>query len=204
MSATELPVLQAVRLKGRARAADVATVTGTAEAVAAEALRGLTDDGLLKEANDRYRLTPEGKERLAAWLVEERSRIDQTALATAYDDFDAHNSRLKELATAWQQRDGEPNDHTDAQYDQEVLDGLVVLDDAFRPLAERFAELVPRLGPYPGRFGTAVAKVNAGDHAYFLRPTIDSYHTIWFELHEELIGLLGRTRQGEALAGRAE
>jgi pyruvate,orthophosphate dikinase len=36
------------------------------------------------------------------------------------------------------------------------------------------------------------------------RFAFDSYHTIWFELHEELISLMGRTRQGEALAGRAE
>jgi len=28
-------------------------------------------------------------------------------------------------------------------------------------------------------------------------------HTLWFELHEELIHLTGRTRAGEAAAGRA-
>jgi hypothetical protein len=33
---------------------------------------------------------------------------------------------------------------------------------------------------------------------------IDSFHTVWFELHEDLIGLLGRTRAEEAAAGRAD
>jgi pyruvate,orthophosphate dikinase len=32
---------------------------------------------------------------------------------------------------------------------------------------------------------------------------VDSYHGIWFELHEDLIGLAGRTRAAEVEAGRA-
>jgi hypothetical protein len=32
---------------------------------------------------------------------------------------------------------------------------------------------------------------------------VDSYHSIWFELHEELIRLAGRTREDESSAGRA-
>ena len=31
---------------------------------------------------------------------------------------------------------------------------------------------------------------------------IDSYHTVWFELHEELIGAAGLTRAGRGLSGR--
>jgi pyruvate,orthophosphate dikinase len=32
---------------------------------------------------------------------------------------------------------------------------------------------------------------------------VDSYHGIWFELHEDLIQLAGRTRAAEVEAGRA-
>jgi hypothetical protein len=39
--------------------------------------------------------------------------------------------------------------------------------------------------------------------AWLTRPMVDSHHTVWFELHEELIGLAGRTRAGEAESGRA-
>ena len=66
------------------------------------------------------------------------------------------------------------------------------------------ATAVPRLAPYPGRFAAAIERVKSGDHTFFLRPVIDSYHTIWFELHEELMGLAGLTRVQEAAAGRAE
>jgi hypothetical protein len=201
---TLLPTLQAVRLKGRTTAADVAAATGADEASAAADLGALTADGLLREAGDKHRLTPEGKERLGEWLEAERATVDQAALTEQYEQFDPHNTTLKELASAWQQRDGEPNDHTDAAYDQRVLDGLAALHAEFAPLADRLAALAPRLAPYPARFEAALDRVRAGDHTYFLRPVIDSYHTVWFELHEELIGLLGRNRHDEALAGRAE
>jgi pyruvate,orthophosphate dikinase len=126
------------------------------------------------------------------------------ALIALYEQFDPYNSRLKELASAWQMRDGAPNDHGDADYDQGVLDGVAALHAEVAPLVERFVALAPRLAPYGPRLHAAVARIQAGEHAYFLRPVIDSYHTVWFELHEELIGLLGRTREDEALAGRAE
>jgi pyruvate,orthophosphate dikinase len=199
-----LATLQAVRLKGRTTAADVAAATGSDEAAAGAALASLVGDGLLVEKSDRFRLTPEGKEQLGVWLEEERGTVDVAALEPLYEQFDPHNSRLKELASAWQQRDGEMNDHTDAEYDGKVLEGLDALHADFGPLVDRFVELAPRLAPYPARFTGALEKVRAGDHAYFLRPIIDSYHTVWFELHEDLIGLLGRNRQDEALAGRAE
>jgi hypothetical protein len=32
---------------------------------------------------------------------------------------------------------------------------------------------------------------------------IDSYHTVWFELHEELIAARGLSREEEAKAGHA-
>ena len=39
---------------------------------------------------------------------------------------------------------------------------------------------------------------------WLARPIIDSYHTVWFELHEELILVSGLTREGEARAGHAQ
>jgi hypothetical protein len=37
--------------------------------------------------------------------------------------------------------------------------------------------------------------------SWLTRPMVDSYHTVWFELHEEMIGLAGRTRATEAESG---
>jgi hypothetical protein len=97
----------------------------------------------------------------------------------------------------------EPNDHTDADYDSQVVEKLVALHSRFGPWLERLSEVNPRLAVYATRFDSAIAAVQGGDNSFIARPIADSYHTVWFELHEVLIGLLGRDRAGEAAAGRA-
>ncbi|MDT7562699.1 MAG: hypothetical protein QOG76_1323 [Pseudonocardiales bacterium] len=201
---TELLLLQAVRLKGRisVEAASVCAAIGVDEA--RTGLDALIGAGNAKAAGTSVRITPEGRERLAELLVQERAGVDEAALEAAYHEFDDHNSALKSVVTAWQLKDADtPNDHTDAAYDQGVIDRLVALHGNFSPLLERIINQAPRLAPYAGRFDNAVRQLRAGDHSFVARPIADSYHTVWFELHEELIGLLGRTRADEAAAGRA-
>ena len=66
------------------------------------------------------------------------------------------------------------------------------------------AELgLPRLADYRVRLGRAIDRVHAGDHHYVASPRVDSYHSVWFELHEDLIQLAGRSRAEEVAAGRA-
>ncbi|MEA2653552.1 MAG: hypothetical protein QOI37_779, partial [Chloroflexota bacterium] len=62
---------------------------------------------------------------------------------------------------------------------------------------------LPRLGTYRVRLGRAVEAALAGDGRFVASPRVDSYHGIWFELHEDLIQLAGRTRADEVAAGRA-
>jgi pyruvate,orthophosphate dikinase len=201
---SEIAVLQAVRLKGRPAPSDVAAATGTSEPEVGGVLSSLVDAGTCKEMNGRFMLTPEGRERLNALLAEERAGVDQDALRTAYEEFDEHNSALKQVVTDWQMRDGEPNDHTDAAYDAGVVEQLAALQERFAPLVDRMVVAAERLRPYPGRFAHAIEQVKGGDHSFIARPITDSYHTVWFELHEDLIGLLGLSRQEEAASGRAE
>jgi hypothetical protein len=40
--------------------------------------------------------------------------------------------------------------------------------------------------------------VHGGDHDWFTMPVIDSYHTIWFELHENLLATLNLERADES------
>ena len=201
---SELAVLRAVRLKGRPSPADVAGATGITEQEAEAALGSLAGSGSLKEANGRFMLDAAGRDRLEQLLDEERTGLDQDALRPMYEEFTGLNTELKEIMHAWQLRDGEPNDHGDAEYDQGVVDRLAALHEKVVPLVGRIVDAVPRLAPYPGRFEAAIEKVKAGDHSWIARPIADSYHTVWFELHEELIGVLGLSREAEAASGRAE
>lgn len=201
----EIRVLQALRLKGRATVDTLVPAAGLDQARLEPMLRELLAAGRCDQVKERYKLTVLGREYLDGLIAEERAGIDQDALKAAYHEFDAYNSAFKQLVTDWQLKGGTtPNDHTDADYDAQIVSRLGDLHTDFGPLVDRFVGTAPRLEPYPGRFASALTKVQAGDHAWLARPLIDSYHTVWFELHEDLIGLAGLSRHEEAAAGRAE
>ena len=46
-------------------------------------------------------------------------------------------------------------------------------------------------------------RLDAKEWGLLKAPRVDSYHGAWFELHEELIQLAGRTRADEVAEGRA-
>ena len=47
----------------------------------------------------------------------------------------------------------------------------------------------------------ALQLANDGDQRYVSSPRVDSYHTVWFELHEDLIRLSGHDRSEEQSPG---
>ena len=203
LMANEIGALQAVRLKGRPTAEDVAAALGLPTAEADTLLSELSAAGNVEEANGRFKLTEAGRARRDELLDEERGGIDQAQMQALYEEFTPLNDDFKQIVSDWQLRDGEPNDHQDAAYDEGVLQRLAELHERFAPLVERAAAIAPRLAPYPGRFAGAIERLQAGDHSWFARPMIDSYHTVWFELHEDLMGLAGLERVAEAAEGRA-
>jgi hypothetical protein len=71
------------------------------------------------------------------------------------------------------------------------------------PLIGGLAEQLPRLRAYGAKLEAALGHIDAGESTWFTRPMIDSYHTVWFELHEVLIEAAGLTRTDEAQAGHA-
>jgi hypothetical protein len=199
----ELTLLQAARLKGRVRPADLAATLDEDAASVETAIEELTEAGLLVEGKT-VRLSPDGRARLNDLLAEERHGLDGAAFARAYDGFRGVNRDFKALVSDWQLKDGEPNDHGDADYDAAVLSRLDGVHQAVLPILATATEQLPRLDAYAAKLSAALEKVRAGDTAWFTRPMIDSYHTVWFELHEELIGAAGLTRDDEANAGHAE
>ena len=101
--------------------------------------------------------------------------------------------------TAWQLKsDGTPNDHGDADYDRAVLQRLADLHARVGPLLQRLPQLSPRLTAYDDRLARAAARIAAGDVRYVARLIADSYHTVWFELHEDLLCTLGIERATES------
>jgi hypothetical protein len=190
---TELAVLQAVRLKGRVSRDDLAATLGEDDGPTVD---GLVEAGLLLDG-PTLRISPEGRVRLEGLLTSERQQVDAAAILAAYGEFRSVNSEFKALVTDWQLRCGRPNPHDDADYDAAVLARLDDVHLRVTAIVDAAAAELPRLGRYAAKLQTALDRVRAGETMWLSRPLIDSYHTVWFELHEELILAAGRTREDE-------
>jgi len=199
--------LRILSTKGFATAANVGdALLSTADTVQ-PLLDQLVVDGLASTVAGAYRLTESGAARAADLLAADRDAWGREPANAALDAFFALDGRMKETVTAWQLRpgDGEPvvNDHADAHYDREVLKRLEALHRDAAAFLEPVAVASRRLSGYRPRLARALERALGGDELYVASPRVDSYHGIWFELHEDLIRLAGRTREDEVAAGRA-
>jgi hypothetical protein len=188
---TELAVLQAVRLKGRVSRDDLSATLGEDRF---DVIDRLVGSGLLLDG-PTLRLSPEGRGRLEGLLADERSHANTVAVLAAYGEFRSVNAEFKALVTDWQLKDGQPNTHEDAGYDAVVLARLDDVHQRVAPVIAAVAIQLPRLSRYSVKLQTALDNIHAGQTMWLARPLIDSYHTVWFELHEELILAAGRTRE---------
>lgn len=203
---TELAVLQAVRLKGRITTAELAATLNDDLGHITETVERLTASGHLIDAA-AVRISASGRARLETLLAEERKGIDSAAMLAAYNDFRAVNAEFKALVTDWQLKggpQGSPNTHDDADYDAAVLRRLDGVHERVLPIVEAACAQLPRLGGYAAKLRAALGKIHSGDTTWLTKPLVDSYHTVWFELHEELILAVGRTRQDTARSGDAQ
>ncbi|WP_144206280.1 winged helix-turn-helix domain-containing protein [Mycobacterium tilburgii] len=200
---TELAVLQAVRLKGRVSPTDLAATLGHDVATVTRIAERLTAAGLLA-GGATLRISPDGRDRLAALLAEERDGVDMGAITAAYADFRSVNAEFKSLVTDWQVKGGRPNPHDDVDYDAAVLARLDAVHARVLPIIAAVAAQLPRITAYSTKLVAALEKIRDGDNSFLTRPLADSYHTVWFEWHEELIGAAGLTREEAARSGDAQ
>ena len=200
-------MIRLLAIKGFATPDAAAAALQTTEEDASGTLDQMTADGLVQMMGSMFSLSDDGKAVAGELLAEDRETWGAERAEAGLDSFLGLDGRMKVIVTAWQMRevDGAPalNDHTDPVYDAAVLADLAALHvDADVWLANLTEEL-PRLGDYNARLSRAAALVDGGDHDYIASPRLDSYHNVWFELHEDLILLAGRTREDEVASGRA-
>ncbi len=152
-----------------------------------------------------YTLTAAGRlrnrELLAAELTSSGAGPE---IEIAYRGFLTLNPGLLEVCTRWQVKDlerGELNDHVDPAYDAVVVADLARIDGRIQPICAELGRCLARFARYGPRLSLALDRVRRGDPDWLDRPLVDSYHTVWFELHEDLLSTLGRDRATERSAG---
>jgi len=200
--------LHGLRLRGFADAAGVADAVPLTVEEAEPVLEALVDQGLASYREGRmtgYSLTPAGRRLHAEKLAEElRAAGAREPLHETYRRFLGLNGRLLAVCTEWQLRDvgGELvlNDHSDAGYDEKVVAELGSIHEQAMPICDDLAGCLARYGHYGPRLQNALDRVRAGELDWFTKPMVASYHTVWFELHEDLLATLGIERGSEVPA----
>jgi pyruvate,orthophosphate dikinase len=189
-----LQLLQVLRIKGRATPD---TLTSAVEADVAPLIEHCSQAGLIETAKVGFRITELGRQRVEELYAEERQRAESVIL-DVYETFLPINDEVKQIVSDWQMRvvDGQIvlNDHQDRAHDESVIARLCDVDAKVEPPLRSLCAALPRFELYPRRLGRALAKVRDGDHSMVAAPIKDSYHTVWFELHEDLLLLAGKER----------
>lgn len=152
-------------------------------------------------ARPGWSLTAEGRkenERLLAVELDEAGL--RPAVREAYQRFLVLNPQLLAVCTRWQISDIDAqvlNDHQDPAYDATVIAELGEIHKTVLPICADLGSQLDRFGAYGSKLATAMEHIADGETQWFTKPTLDSYHTVWFELHEDLLATLGLDRAAE-------
>lgn len=167
-------------------------------------LSKLTEKGLAvketKETVERWKITSDGEKVVNSYRQFILNRTGQReAIIRKFEEFEnIHNIKFKELATAWQVKivNGRPviNDHSDPEYDSAILRQILALHKSVLNTLEGIASAISMFKNYMGRLDRAAKKIEENELEYFIKNE-DSYHNVWFELHENVLKFWGRERR---------
>jgi hypothetical protein len=193
-------VMHGLAIKKHATPEAVAGIVGLDVEDVRAALGKLVEAKRVVEARGKYLLAPAA--RMALDVEYSRLYEDVRAnpeFAAGYEAFDRLNRSLKQLITEWQTIDvrgqSVPNDHSDKAYDDKIIDRLGDLHERAEGALDHLARALPRFSIYRDKLGTALEKAEDGKIEWVSDAKIESYHTLWFELHEDLLRLMRRERE---------
>jgi hypothetical protein len=199
MNETHL-VMHGLAVKKHGAPEAVADIVGMEVGAVREVLARLIEAKRVVEAQGKYLLTPPA--RMA--LDSDYSRLYGDLRANAefkagYEGFERLNVGLKQLITDWQTApvagNRVPNSHADQAYDAGIIDRLGQLHERAEDVLARLAGVEPRFRLYRDKLLAALEKAEDGKIEWVSDARIESYHMLWFELHEDLLRLMGRERE---------
>ncbi|WP_280402451.1 hypothetical protein [Nocardia carnea] len=189
-------VLYALRILGYAGTTHVSERAGVLSAVAEEFLREAHAAGLVTwsrfEDDGGWSLTEAGKTLGEKLLAEELESADARPLAeSVMAEFEPLNRLVVDACTRWQLTEMGITEPPTSLAD--VLSDLSRGSAGWAVLEKRLANRLPRYSGYHERFDTAVDRART-DPAWLTATDRESAHRVWFELHEDLLATLGRSR----------
>jgi hypothetical protein len=192
--------LHTLTLRQLASAEQLAEINGQPVADVEAGLEKAVADGAVVAARGSYMIGPAGRELLDAVYPDAFAVLRATPpVAEAIEAFETGvNKQVLSLTTDWQtvEVDGAhvPNDHRDADYDAGILDRLGRTHEKTQKVLRPIADADPLVDRFLDRLGTALIRAEGGETDYVSGVRVDSFHTVWFQMHEHLLRLTGRER----------
>ncbi|MCU0790556.1 MAG: hypothetical protein MUE79_05820 [Nitratireductor sp.] len=191
--------LHGLAIKKHAAPEEVAEIMGLETQAVARLLEEAKARGRVAQAGQKYMLTAPAQMSLRSEYSRHYSDLrDDAAMEAAYDEFEKVNARLKQLITDWQTIDiagsKVANDHSNKEHDDKVITRLGDLHEHAVKVLKKLASHLPRLAIYEKKLTSALEKAEDGEIQWVSDARIASYHTVWFELHEDLLRVLDRVR----------
>ena len=164
-----------------------------------EVLNDLVRKGFVRRVDDQWQIEHAGREemkRLRREVLESSGRREE--VLSYCKEFEKLNTWFKDLVTRWQVKNEGgmlvPNDHSDPEYDLAIIRELGELHRKTVDVLEKLSKVLPILKTYITRLNRALNLVMRGEIEYLSGVDVQSYHNIWFELHEGLLRLSGLKR----------
>jgi hypothetical protein len=183
-------------MKGRVSVPALASCLDLVPSAVERAVERLSGLDLVDPVGTGWRVSGAGRSLLATASKETRVRVGPDLVEGWHDRFLSLNLPFLELVTKWQLKDGALNSHDDTTYDEKILAAVEAVHCQVVRILDDAAGVVPELGDYKRRLANAWQRIRGGNHDWLAGPFVDSHHAIWFELHQYLIDITGRTRTG--------
>lgn len=181
----EFLVLNALYLKKMASAGDLAYISDLTTDQVRTMVAAFVESGLVLDLGEELLIQPDGMTEVQGYYRETYSGLsEREEMHQWFARFEPINVQFIKLVTDWQKTEGEPK----------VQDRVIATIERLVKLLGEMTQLVPRYAGYVRRFEQSVTKVDQGDPEFVCNPTLDSLHTIWFEFHEDFLGVLGKER----------
>jgi hypothetical protein len=157
----------------------------------------LCDAGYLLRRGAKAVITAAGKAAHAEWARLADGTEEHAAARSAYDQFLLFDKHIKQLTTEWQLMSaGSRSDGFSAE-DWKLIDRLIAVHEKAGASLGALGRVVPRFAGYRPRLRHALQQLEEGDSKWFSGLTCDSYHTVWWQLHEDLLIALGISRSDD-------
>jgi len=185
LSVVSRALLVALATRGPLENDALVAATGETGPEVRSGLEALLRQGLVAEhaaTPTRLGLSTRGRTAAENAIVEERALLGPV-LEAVYREFAPLNQALKRALTAWQQEPSPPQARE-----------LLRVEQAARPMLDRLAALRPRYARLRTALREAGAGIAAGDTRFVAGLGVESLHSLWWQLHADLLAVLGRSR----------